>query len=119
MGYIGRSILVIPTTLIMYRLTENLIYHLVSNLKYSEKVDQSIFISSILSVVLFFAATTIFNEKSRLNNMVVRISCYITGFLIIFNALLSWDEITENTRTIILFIVFVFIILYSYTINNT
>ena len=119
MGYIGRAILVIPTTLIMYKLSENLIYHLVSNLKYSDKVDQSIFISIVLSVVLFFAATLIFNENSRLNNMVMRISCYITGFLIIFNAILSWDEIRESTRTTILFIVFVFIILYSYTINNT
>ena len=116
--YAFNVLMSIALGLISYRLSENITQHLVSNLKYSDKINQTIIINILTIVVCFFSAHALFGENSKLSNKIISLSCYITGFLIMLNTILSWDDISDSTKTVILFVAFILMVLYSYSINN-
>ena len=115
MGYAADVMISIPIAIIIYMLVEKLTIISIENEQFNQKIQKNQIILFIIGLALIGLAYSVFSENSKLNNRSLQYSMYLSGGFLLFNSMiLNWDVMDENTKVIILVIMFSGSVVFSY-----
>lgn len=116
MGFVKNMAISIPMAIIIYMLTEKIIINITSNNIYNDRIQKSFILSFIVGLTYIIIGLTVFSEKSNLDNQALQFAMYMSGLFLIINAVVfNWNNLSDNTKIIILALTTIAFIMYSYT----
>lgn len=116
MGFLKNIAISIPMAIIIYMLTEKIIINITSNNIYKDRIQKSFILSFIVGLTYIIIGITVFSDKSNLDNQALQFAMYMSGIFLIINAVIfNWNNLSDNTKIIILALTTTAFIMYSYT----
>lgn len=111
MGYALNVGISIPTSIIIYMLTNKIL----SLMTEENNIQTKSIITFIISICFIVLGMSIFASNSNIGNQVIQYGLYISGgYMILQTLIFNWDHLDEYTKIIILGIILCGFIYYSY-----
>ncbi len=118
MGYVKDTVIGIPLSVLLYLLIEKMIIVTTCEDQFSERVQKTFVISLVVGLAMIGLGLSIFGT-GKLKNGAMEIAFYGTGGLLIFTStVFNWDKMDDQTKIVILGIVTLYLIMYSYHKNK-
>ena len=116
MGYAWNVAFSIPMAIILYMLSDKMIFNIIKDNIYNERMQKGFIISFLIGLIYCVIGMTILNDTSHIHNKSLQLALYGSGaFLIVNTIIFNWDCHDETTKGIILGIAIIGFVIYTYS----
>lgn len=115
MGYFIDVLLSIPIGVLYDLIIQKGIDMVVMDMEYDEKIQKSLIIAFIGSVVGYILALSVFDYGSQYGNRAVKYGMFFGATLLMLNSIIfNWTVLSNDTKLILMGFVFVFMVAMAY-----
>jgi len=115
MGYFIDVLLSIPIGVLYDLIIQKGIDMVVMDMEYDEKIQKSLIIAFIGSVVGYILALSVFDYGSQYENRAVKYGMFFGATLLMLNSIIfNWTVLSNDTKLILMGFVFVFMVAMAY-----